>query len=382
MQPIRLVGFEPLANKTERKRFIDLAWKINSKDPNWVPPLRLSVEDALDTKKNPFYKHARIKLWNAYRGEEHVGRISASIDDRHNEFHGEKIGFWGFLECENDPEVAQKLFAAAEEWIKAQGMTGARGPANPSFNHEVGILVDGFDTDPYVMMTHNLKYFPTLVEGQGYRKEKDLLAFNMQTPEQFDPRVVRISEKVKAKSNIVTRPINMKKFREEVQIIREIYNSAWEKNWGFVPMDTAEFDHMAKSMKDILWPEFCLLAFVNDKPIGFSLSLPDINRVLKKIPNGKLLPFGIFKLLSGIRPAAKKIDRVRVITLGVVPEWRASGVASVFYYETYRKAKEMGLWGGECSWILEDNKEMLSAIQVFAKVPPYKTYRIYQKNLS
>lgn len=378
---ITLVGFEPHANKAERRRFIDLAWKINARDPAWVPPLRLSVEDALDTKKNPFYKHARIQLWNAYREGEHVGRISACVDDRHNEFHGEKIGFWGFFECIDDASVASALFAAAEDWIRGQGMNASRGPANPSFNHEAGMLLNSFSEDPYVMMTHNLPYFPALVEGLGYQKEKDLFAFNLPCPEEFDARVVRISEKVKAKNNITIRSINMKKFREEVQLIREIYNAAWEKNWGFVPMDQAEFDHMAKSLKDVLWPDFCLLAFVGDKPIGFSLALPDINRVLKRIPNGKLLPFGIFTLLNGLRPAAKVVDRVRVITLGVVPEWRASGVASVFYYESYRRAKGLGLWGGEASWILEDNREMLSAIQVFGKAPPYKTYRVYQKGL-
>jgi hypothetical protein len=381
MSDLRLVDFEPSENRAERKKFIQLAWKINASDPVWVPPLRLTVEDNLDTRKNPFYKHAKIRCWNAYRAGEHVGRISATVDNRHNEFHKERTGFWGFFECIEDPAVSSALFAAAETWIREQGMEICRGPANPSLNHEAGLVINAFDRAPYVMMPHNPAYYVGLVEKAGYKKAKDLFAFDM-TPSDFDPRVVRIAEKVKARGKVEIRPINMKRFQEEVQLIREIYNNAWEKNWGFVPMDDEEFKHLAKSLKDVIWPEFCQLGFVNGKAIGFALSLPDINQVLKGIPSGKLLPFGIFKLLNGLRPKAKVIDRVRVITLGVVPEWRASGLASVFYCATYKQAEAMGLHGpSEMSWILEDNRDMISAIEAFAGRPAYKTFRIYDKNL-
>ncbi len=377
---MQLVGFDPAENRAERKRFVELAWKVNAGDPAWVPPLRLSVLDALD-KKNPFYQHARIHCWNAYEGKEHVGRIAAIVDDRHNEFHNERTGFWGFFECIDNAEVAAALFRAAEDWLREQGMQASRGPANPSLNHECGLVVKAFERSPYIMMSHNPAYYVPLVEGQGYGKVKDLLAFDM-TPADFDPRVMRIAEKVKARGKLEIRPINMKRFEEEVQLIREIYNSAWEKNWGFVPMDDSEFKHLAKSLKSVVWPEFCQLGFIGGKAVGFALSLPDINQVLKTIPSGKLLPFGIFKLLNGLRPAAKKIDRVRVITLGVVPEWRSSGLASVFYYEAYKAAKELGLHGpSEMSWILEDNKEMISAIEAFAGRPAYKTFRMYEKRL-
>lgn len=380
MSAIELVAFTPAENKAERKRFIELAWTINKKDPAWVPPLRLTVEDSLDTKKNPFYQHAKIQLWNAYRDGEHVGRIGAIVDDRHNEFHGEKTGFWGFFECVNDHEVSTALFAKAHAWLKQHGMQVARGPANPSLNHECGLVVNAFNQAPFVMMTHNPAYYVELVEEQGYLKTKDLYAFKM-TPDDFDPRVVRIAEKVKARGKMEIRSINMKRFHEEVQLIREIYNAAWEKNWGFVPMDDAEFKHMAKSLKDIIWPNFCQLGFINGKAIGFALSLPDINQVLKDIPNGKLLPFGIFKLLSGMNPKAKKIRGVRVITLGVIPEYRASGLASVFYSEAAQEAKRLGLGDCEMSWILEDNRDMVAAIQAFSGEPPYKTFRLYDKSL-
>jgi GNAT superfamily N-acetyltransferase len=379
MSEIKLVAFEPSEDKAERKRFIELAWALNKKDPAWVPPLRMSVEDNLDSRKNPFYKHSKIRCWNAYRGKEHVGRIAAIVDDRHNEFHNEKTGFWGFFECIDDEAVAKDLFDVAEKWLRDQGMKVARGPANPSLNHECGLVVNAFEREPYFMMTHNPAYYVKLVEKNGYGKAKDLLAFDM-TPADFDPRVKRIAEKVKARGKLEIRPINMKKFTQEVGIIKDIYNSAWEKNWGFVPMDDDEFKHMAKQLKDVVWPDFCQLGFINGKPIGFALSLPDINQVLKGIPSGKLLPFGIFKLLSGLRPSAGKIDRVRVITLGVVPEWRASGLASVFYYEAYKAAEKHKLHGpSEMSWILEDNRDMISAIEAFAGRPAYKTFRLYDK---
>ncbi|RZA07559.1 MAG: N-acetyltransferase [Proteobacteria bacterium] len=381
MSAISLVEFSPAENKAERKRFIELQWAMNKDDPAWVAPLRLTVEDNLDTKKNPFYKHARIVCWNAYRGSQHVGRIAAVVDERHNQHHNEKMGFWGFFECTNDNEVARALFHKAEGWVKGQGMTAIRGPVNPSLNHEAGLVINSFERQPYVMMTHNPPYYVDLVEKLGHKKEKDLYAFDM-TPADFDPRVKRIAERVKARGKLEVRPINMKKFHEEVALFQGIYNAAWEENWGFVPMDDAEFKHLAKQLKDIIWPEFCQVGFVNGKAIGFALSLPDINQVLKDIPSGRLLPFGIFKLLRGLKPKAKKIRRVRVITLGVIPEWRASGLASVFYYEAFRAADSMGLHEpSEMSWILEDNKDMISAIEAFAGKPAYKTFRIYQKAL-
>lgn len=378
---IQLVDFSPQENKAELRRFIELAWTINSKDPAWVPPLRMQILDNLDTKKNPFYRHARIRLWNAYRGKEHLGRIAAIVDDKHNEFHGEKTGFWGFFECVDDAEVAGELFQAAENWCKRQGMQLIRGPASPSLNHECGMLLNKFDRAPYVMMTHNLDYYPALVEGAGHQKGKDLLAFEMAANQGFPERVVKLAERVKKRNSLTLRPLDKKNFWRDIAIIQEIYNSAWEKNWGFVPMDPEEFKHTAKGMKDIVWPEFVLIAEANGEPVGFSVSLPDINQILVDIPDGKLLPFGFLKLLTGLSPKKKKINRVRVITLGVKEKYRASGVASVFYYETYRVANEMGLAGGEMSWILEDNDQMLSAIQVFAGVPPYKTYRLYDKLL-
>lgn len=382
MSRFTFVAFVPHENKRELKKFINVAWDINAKDPNWVPPLKLQMLDNLDTKKNPFYQHAQIMCWNAYEGSRHVGRIAAIIDDVHNKIHNEKTGFFGFFEAINDQALALELFSHAEKWIKDKGMNNARGPVNPSLNHEAGLLVDGFKTAPYVMMTHNPDYYQSLIENAGYKKAKDLLAFEMSAKQEFPERVMKIAEKVAAREGIKYRNIDMKRFKDEVKIIKDIYNDAWEHNWGFVPMNDAEFDHMAKSLKDAIWPEFCVIAEAHGEPIGFSLSLPDINQVLKTIPDGKLLPTGIFKLLTGLNPKRKKIDRVRVITLGVKKQYRASGVASNFYLEAYKRANAMGLKGGEMSWILEDNEQMLSALRAFfGPHPPYKTYRIFDKSI-
>lgn len=379
---IRLVAFTPSENKKELKNFIELQYTLNKNDPAWVAPLRMQVKDNLDTKKNPFYKHARIQLWNAYRDKKHIGRIAAIVDDVHNNTHKEQIGFWGFFECENDPAVAKILFAAAEAWVKQAGMKAIRGPASPSFNHECGLLINNFERAPYIMMTHNLPYYPALVEKAGYQKSKDLLAFEMSSSQPFPERVVKLAERVKRKENIRFRPLDKKNFWRDIEMIQGIYNSAWQDNWGFVPMNAEEFNHTAKGMKDIVWPELVLIAEAHGEPIGFSVCLPDINQVLKDIPDGKLFPFGVFKLLTGLRPLKGKVTQARVITLGVKEKYRASGVASMFYFETYRVAKKLGVAQGEMSWILEDNEQMLSAIQVFAGVPPYKTYRIYDKLFS
>lgn len=381
MSQLKLVDFVPHENKTELKRFIELAWTLNKDDPHWVAPLRVQVKDTLDTRKNPFYQHAEIRCWNAYRDGVHVGRIAAIVDKNHNDMHKDKLGFFGFFEAINDKEVAKELMSVAEAWVKARGMDSIRGPVNPSLNHEAGLLITGFDREPYVMMTHNPAYYQGLIEGLGYGKAKDLLAFEMPTSQPFPERISTMAQKVLDKAHIKFRPINMKNFKEDVKIIKEIYNDAWEHNWGFVPMNDAEFDHMAKSLKDAIWPDFCLIAESQGNPIGFSLALPDINQVLKSNPSGRLLPFGIFKLLVGLNPKKKRITQVRVITLGVKKAFRASGVASTFYLESYRRAKIQGLVRGEMSWILEDNEQMLSAINAFYGKPAYKTYRIYDKAL-
>lgn len=378
---IELKKFHPSDDKHALNQFVGLPFKLFGKDEIWVPPLRLQVLEDLDTRKNPFYRHADIALWNAFRGGEMVGRIAAIHDERHNEFHDENIGFFGFFECVNDQSVANALFDAAGEWLKAKGLDGVRGPANPSFNHAVGLQITAFDRRPYVMMSQNPGYYRDLVESYGFTKAKDLYAYEMFHRNGFPERMLKLAERIKKKNRITFRYIDMKRFDEEVNLIRDLYNAAWEKNWGFVPMDDDEFDHMAKSLKDVIWKEFCIIAESDGVPIGFALSLPDINQILKKNRNGRLIPFGLVRLLWGLRPKKGSINRVRVATLGVKREFRTSGVANLLCLETFHSAPKLGVEGGELSWVLEDNKDMVHAAELMSGAGPYKTYRVFDKSL-
>ncbi len=361
--------------KKERKQFIDFEWKINANTPNWVSPLRMERADMLNPKKNPFFQHAEAELFLAKKDGEIVGRIAAIKNDNHNRFHNDKAGFWGFFESINDQQVANALFQAAADWLKGKGLDSMLGPMNPSTNDECGLLIKGFDTPPYIMMTHNPDYYPALVEGFGQTKAKDLYAWLLSTEmalKNISEKMIRVAEKIKERHSITFRTANLKKLDQEVKLIKEIYNDAWSKNWGFVPFTDAEIDHLADQLKPIVDEDLLIIAEKGDEPIAFVLTIPNLNEILQKIPNGRLLPFGIFKLLFGM----KKIKTVRVITLGVKRKYQHLGLGAIFYIETIQRADKKGYTWGELSWILEDNHPMNSAIQTFGS-ELYKTYRIY-----
>lgn len=361
--------------RRDMDRFIRVAFDVNRDDPNWVPPLLVEQRKLLDRDNHPFHRHADVEYFLARRDGRVVGRIAAIVNHRHNEFHEDRLGFFGFFECEDDPAAARALLSAAEDWCAARGMERIRGPMNFSTNEECALLVDGFDTPPMLMMTHNPPYYERLLESAGYRKEKDLLAYlleDMEAPE----RVVRGAERAQKRIGAVIRPIRMKELRSEIEIIRDIYNSAWERNWGFVPMTEAEFDEMAKQLKQIVDPELCLIAEVDGEPVGFELTLPDFNQAIAKT-DGRLLPFGIFKLLWH----ARKIDAARVITLGLKPDYRRLGLDAMMTLRGYRRVSDLGYHRIEASWILEDNVEMRRVMErLGARV--YKTYRVYERALT
>lgn len=368
----------PNDDKKGVARFIDVPWHIyNSKDhPQWVPPLRLSVKDNLDTKNNPFYKRADIQLWIAERNGKPVGRIAAVENRGHNEFHQDKVGFYGFFECIEDQTVANQLFDAASGWLKERGLDTMRGPMNPSTNHECGLLVRGQSQHPTIMTTWNPRYYVGLHEDAGLKGVKDLVGYWLPTEKisALPPKVVAYAERIKKSENITFRDFDVKHFDREIRIIFDIYNSAWEKNWGFFPMTWEEFQHTAKEMKMVLDPHFAFIAEKNGKPAGFMLALPDFNHIFKRIPNGKLLPTGIFKLLIG----KHMMKTVRIITLGVKPEFRGSGIFAAFTHESFVRAKKYGLVGGEPSWILEDN-EAMNKPWTDLGAPLYRRWRIYDR---
>jgi len=355
----------------DRRAFLRLPWAIYKGDSNWVPPLLMQVRQSLNTRSNPFYKRARIKLFLATKNGRPAGRIAAIINDAHNEFHGEKAGFFGFFECIDDQPVADALLSAAGQWLSRQGMAVLRGPNSPSTNHECALLVDGFEHPPMVMMPYNPPYYARLLEDFGLKKAKDIHAYEL-IADLFAPKLYKLADRVAKRPKLKVRPLNAEDFPGELDLIRKIYNRAWEKNWGFVPMNDEEFEHLARHMKQILDPSLVLIGFVDGDPAAFSVSLPNINEALRKI-NGRLFPFGFIKLLRGM----KKIRTARNLLLGVVPQYRKLGIDILMYVRTIEAARRAGYTRGELSWILEDNLDMRRVLEKIGAVV-YKTYRFYE----
>lgn len=373
-----LIEIKKIQSKKELMAFIKMPWDIYKDDPNWVPPLIMDRLKLLNKKTNPFFKHSEMDLFIAYQDGKIVGRIAALTNENHNKFHEDNLGFFGFFESINDLDVAKQLFDTVKSWLKEKGKDGMLGPMNPSTNDEAGLLIDGFDSPPYVLMCHNPPYYAKLIEDCGLTKAKDLWAWYIDSATakaNIPEKMYRVSEKSAEKYGLSVRNINFKNMDEEVKKLRYIYNNAWSKNWGFVPMTDDEFNHLAADMKQVADPDFIFIVEKEGKPVGFSLTLPNINEVLIKIKNGKLLPTGLFKLLFGL----KKVKTVRVITLGIIKEYQFAGFSSIMILKTIKTAFDKGLLGGEMSWILEDNHAMNSPIESLGS-KKHKIYRIYQQN--
>jgi ribosomal protein S18 acetylase RimI-like enzyme len=375
------VSIEALSrSKRDLHRFFDVADRIYRGDPNWVPPLRDDVARVF-ADKNPFFRHAEMQLFVARRENEDVGRIAAILDRNHNEFHGEKTGFFGFFESENDRAVSDALLGAAAEWTRKRGMEILRGPANPSLNDEAGLLVEGFDTPPVLMMTYNPRYYALLLEEAGFRKAKDLLASWFDIGPEPLAHFIRINERFRRRNrDIEVRKVSKGSLKADLPKIRDVYNAAWEKNWGFVPMTSEEMDFMAARLKPLLDENFLFLAEARKpdgslEPVGFMLSLPDYNTAIRPL-GGRLLPFGWLKFLLGV----KKIRTLRVVTLGLKKDYRMRGIQSLMFEEGLKAALKRGLTGCEVSWMLEDNDLVLRSVKLWGG-RLYKTYRMYDKAL-
>ncbi|MBI4924857.1 MAG: hypothetical protein HY843_02950 [Bdellovibrio sp.] len=364
--------------------FIDLPWMIYLDYPHWVPPLRVAIKDMLNVRKNPFFKHAVMFPLLAYRGDECVGRIMGIIDDNHNNFHKEKTAFFGFFECIDDQALANLFLDEIAKWAATKGMNLLRGPMNLSTNHECGLLIEGFEDSPTVNNVYNPPYYAKLIEQWGFKKAKDLYAYIIdgRSPS-FSNLLLAQAEKLKKSSSVTFRTIDMKNFDKEVEMIHEIYNQAWEENWGFVPLSKEEFKHMAKDMKAIIDPELLLVAEVKGNPVGFTLTIPDVNQILKKIKNGKLFPLGFFKLLWNLKGPGKRsaMNRCRILTLGIKKEFRPLGIGPLLYAELLKRGPALGYPVGEASWILEDNEPMNRAL-VHMGAQKTKVYRLYDKAIN
>jgi hypothetical protein len=366
---------EEVRNKQELMTFIRFSWKIYQGDRYWVPPL---IKDQIQkfSPTHPFLSHAEMILFLASRTGEIVGRIAGIIDHHYVEFHQEKVGFFGFFESIHDREVAEVLFAKVGNWLKERGMEKMIGPMNPSTNDECGLLVDGFESSPRLMMPYNPSYYSSLLEGFGLKKAMDLYAYFVEQSTFFKDRLPRITERlVKKEPKLRVRPINLRHMDEELKIIKDIYNHAWSKNWGFVPLTDAEIDDLAKQLKPLLVPDLVLFVYWGDEPVGFSVSLPDYNEVLKRL-NGKLGLLGILKFFY----FSRKIHTVRVMLLGVKHAFQKRGVEGLLYIETFRRGTKKGYFQAECSWVLENNVLMQRGIEAMGG-KRYKTYRIYEMPL-
>lgn len=352
--------------------FIALPYRLHRADPLWSPALRRDMKALLSREKNPFFEHAEAEYFLARRDGRVAGRIAAIHNRLHNEIHGDRVGFFGFFECEDDPEAAGALFDAAGAWLRARGLDVMRGPASFSVNDEMGLLVRGFDTPATLMNPHNPPRYVKLLEDAGFVKAKDLIMFHRHATA-LPERLVAGAALLQKRYKVRTRPIDMKRFEEEVALVKKLYNAAWEKNWGFIPMTDHEIDHLAAQLKQIVVPDVVIFAEREGETIGFSVALPDLNVALRTNRSGRLFP-GILKVLW----AARKITRLRIALLGAVPEWQGRGVDALLYKVIWEEAVRKGYDWGEGGWILEDNHAMINGLTRMG-FDPYKTYRVYDR---
>ena len=368
------VGITPVTTRGEQRRFVDLPWRIYSDDPCWRPPLRMAQEELLGFRHHPFYDRSRSQSFLATRGGRDVGRLTAIVNAGHVERYGENRGFFGFFECEDDLAAAESLFRAAREWLDEQGMTTVRGPTNPTLNYECGLLIDGFDTPPFFMMTHNRPYYADLVEAQGLGKIEDLYAFwgQMSMLDSLDSKLGVMVEGVKERFGVSVRSLDRSNFADEVRMFLDIYNSSLGGTWGFVPLSDGEVRHMATSLKHLIVPELALVAEVDGKPIGSVFCLLDYNERIKAI-NGRLFPFGFMKLLWNKRA----IKRMRAVSTNVVPEYQAWGVGLVLMAALVPRLVDWGMEEVEFSWVLESNHLSKRTLERGGAIVT-KKYRIYQ----
>ncbi|HTS86925.1 MAG TPA: GNAT family N-acetyltransferase [Gemmatimonadales bacterium] len=339
----------------------------------------MDIRNLLDRKRNPFFEHAEAEYFLAERGGVVVGRIAAITNRLHNEFHNDRVGFFGFFESVYEQAVADALFEAAHTWLKARGHDVMRGPASFSTNDECGLLVDGFDTPPTLMMPHNPPYYPRLLDAGGFKKAKDLLVYRGGWMAEYLPvpeRLARGTELLQKRLGITIRPMNMKDFKAEVERIKVLYNRCWERNWGFIPMTDHEIDHLAEQFKPVAIADLVPFAEKDGEVVGFGLALPDLNEVFHRHRSGRLTPALLADLLFSLR--FKRVHRTRILLLGVLPELRGKGVDAMLYHWIWTRAANYRIYWGEAGWILEDNAAMNAGLEKM-EFTVYKTYRLYDR---
>jgi len=369
---------EKVSCRKHLNEFINVPWAIYRDDPQWVPPLLFEQKQRL-TSKNPFFEHARWQAWIARQNGRPIGRISAQIDRLYQERHDRKVGYFGMLEAGDNTELFAALLRTAENWLRDQGMQQVRGPFNLSVNEECGLLVDGFDTPPCIMMGHSRPYYAGQIEAAGYSKAKDLLAYHI-APDFDAPRVMlHLAEK--AAHQVRVRCLRRKQLKQELEVLRDIFNDAWFNNWGFVPFTEAEFADIGELLTLLVDDDFVQIAEIDDRPVAMMVVLPNINEIIRDL-NGRLLPFGWLKLLWRLK--VRYPTTARVPLMGVRREYHHTWLGPALAFMVIDAARQgvlrRGIRDVEMSWILEDNDGMRNIIETLGG-KAYKRYRIYEKNL-
>ena len=376
------VEIRRVEGKGDRKQFLDLPYRLYSTEKRWVPPLRLERKEHIDPDKNPFFEHAEVQFFLAWRDGRVVGRISAHVDRNLNEFQDNRWGLFGFFECEDDPEAARALVDTAEAWLRERGRDRMVGPMDFTTNDECGLLIEGHERPPIILCPWQHPYYqPLLEEACGLTKAMDLLMWELQVSDRskVHQAIWDVADAVESRHGIVVRPMRKRNLQDEVTKFLEVYNSAWERNWGFVPLTEKEVRHYAKQLKPVLDENWAMIAERTDtgEVVGAALTLPDFNQVLAKVKDGRLLPFGWLAALRN----RKNVNQVRVFALGVKPEYQHTGVAARMYQAHFDAAERTPQTGGEMGWILETNKAMNRAMEgMGGKV--VRKYRVYERELS
>lgn len=372
------VRVRPVLDARDQAAFIEFQYELHRDQPHWVPPLRLERREFLDPRKNPLFEYAQVRCFLAERDGRIAGTIAAVRNDRYGQFHPDEahVGFFGLFECGPDPEAAAALLDAASEWLKGHGLTVARGPVNLTTNDVLGVLVEGFDDDNTIMMPWNPEHYAGLLEGAGCRKSKDVFAYNLETKKYAD-RLGAVARHLERGGRIRIRQLDMKRWRQELDFVREAYNKAWSRNWGFVPWTDREMEYIAKELKPLVEPRLALVAEIDGAPAGVIVTVPDANEALK-LAKGNLLPFGLLKILWKLK--VSRCRRARTMIMGVLPEHRRKGLDILMIHRTIQNGVALGYERAELGWILEDNEALLGPLRQMGCTHS-KTYRVYDRDL-
>jgi GNAT superfamily N-acetyltransferase len=374
MTPLEII---PADTGNALRAFIDLPYRLYRNQPHFVPPLRRERRDLFDKAHHPFFRHAEGAFFLARRNGQPVGRIEAIVNHAHNQFHDDRVGFFGAFESENDRAVSDALLERAARWLGERRLQVIRGPVTHSTNEETGLLIEGFEEPPMVGMPYNPPYYAALLEAFGLTKAKDVYGWEVRAEQTIPEKIHRVADIVRKSTNVVVRRANFADYAGEIRRAMGVYNASWTRNWGFVPLTEAEFVHAADQLRPVLerFPEGVLLAEIAGRAVGFCLAVLDVNQALRRVPDGRLFPFGFWHLYRGLR----RVDQIRVMALGILPEFRHRGIDAVIYLELLSHGQRLGYRRAEIGWTLEDNRAMNRAILMGGR--HHKTYRLYEAPL-